>query len=369
MEIQSMSKDQLTYQIRKTLLFSSLIFLFRFFLVVHFRNTLSFTIMPAWESLPLDIRYLFLRTFCAEIIADFKDLGESICDDVRQGLEPNATPTALPPFQWPSAPASLVSFKSAIATCREFNDTILNQIKFDGRSTLDLLEEQQHDNLSNVNTVVHDSDPYPADVGLYYQAAGCFWKNSKVEHDPDHIPAILQFSTRRSSQLLLPHLDPWLSNQVATNPDTTGDYRRWQMKLSCCSNGSDDESDNIRIWVEPKIENLPQFGTIDSQDMDLDMHPSTWGEGGPPLLAEVDVTVSPSKWWVIFPLSTVTQRGWDFEWILVNYQDERMYVGPNASEALVWKGKNVWDMATWAKLKTMKEIEDYGSDTFHSELA
>jgi hypothetical protein len=322
--------------------------------------------MPAWESLPLDIRYLFLRTFCVEIIADFKDLGVSICNDVR--LDADAIPIAVPPLEWPSAPASLVSFKSAIATCREFNDTILNRITFDGRSTLDLLEEQQHDNLSKVNTVVHDSNGYPADVGLYYQAAGCFWKNSQVERDPYHIPAVLQFSTRRSSQLLLPHLGPWLSYQVATHPDTT-DILRWQMKLSCCRNGPDDESDIIHIYleIEPKIEDLPQFGTIDSQDMDLDRHPSFWGESAPPLLAEADVTVSPGKWWVIFPLSTATQRGWDFEWILVNYQEERMYVGPNASEALVWKGKNVWDLATWAKLKTMKEIEDYGRDTLNSE--
>jgi hypothetical protein len=62
-------------------------------------------------------------------------------------------------------------------------------------------------------------------------------------------------------------------------------------------------------------------------------------------------------------LNRARQRDLESEWILVNYEEERMYLGPNGSEALVWKGRNVWDMATWARLKTMKEIEDYRGGT------
>jgi hypothetical protein len=46
----------------------------------------------------------------------------------------------------------------------------------------------------------------------------------------------------------------------------------------------------------------------------------------------------------------------------VNYEEERMYVGPFACEALVWKGRDVWDVGTWVKLTTMEEIQDYGRD-------
>jgi hypothetical protein len=67
----------------------------------------------------------------------------------------------------------------------------------------------------------------------------------------------------------------------------------------------------------------------------------------------------------MFPLSEGHKKAKlrdDLQWFLVNYEEERMYVGPFACEALVWKGRDIWDVSTWVKLTTMEQIQDYGRD-------
>jgi hypothetical protein len=67
----------------------------------------------------------------------------------------------------------------------------------------------------------------------------------------------------------------------------------------------------------------------------------------------------------VFPYSEANKKVGirdDLQWFLVNYEEERMYVGPFAHEALVWKGRDVWDVRTWVTLTTMEEIQDHGRD-------
>jgi hypothetical protein len=97
-------------------------------------------------------------------------------------------------------------------------------------------------------------------------------------------------------------------------------------------------------------------------------HPSLWPEAlawteateAPPL-AEEDIYQSPAEQWSFFrsPLGDA-ESGLD--WALMNYKEKRMYVGPDASEALVWKGRDIYDVSTWARLTGMDEIRDYGQN-------
>jgi hypothetical protein len=76
-------------------------------------------------------------------------------------------------------------------------------------------------------------------------------------------------------------------------------------------------------------------------------------------LAEMDIRQSPAeKWWLFLPLSLAAGYS-ELEWILVNYEEQRMYVGPNAATALVWKGRDVCDMSTWARFTSLEEIQNY----------
>jgi hypothetical protein len=121
--------------------------------------------MPTWGDLPRVVRLLILRTFCADLVPDLKALRQIVRCRVRWKLEGEAiaaarrTPKELssaeePALEWPPAPTSLTSFLSAVTTCREFADLILTEIKFDGRSTADLLLETQFANVKDMTDTV-----------------------------------------------------------------------------------------------------------------------------------------------------------------------------------------------------------------------
>jgi hypothetical protein len=46
----------------------------------------------------------------------------------------------------------------------------------------------------------------------------------------------------------------------------------------------------------------------------------------------------------------------------MNYKEQRMYIGPDASGALVWKGRDVYDLSTWARLTSMDEIREHAQN-------
>jgi hypothetical protein len=402
--------------------------------------------MPTWDDLLHFVCHQVLRTFCADLVADLKALHKTIRGRVHRKLTECAmsTPEELssaeePALEWPPAPRPLTSFLSAVTTCQGFADLILNEIKFDGSSTADLLKETQFSNVKDMSDLVYNDffEPfgmlinfngervddlptscYLPEVGLYYEVAGCFWKNPEFAKS-FYMASILQFSSRRSYQLLLPHLGPWIQYRHAVDPCP---YPKWPCRLCYYAEdedympgenedaedqedqemeemeidsedvddikqnadeeietmaetkdgGEQDEEEmenehetyrgegtiesNDELWVVdcfkveivPKVADLSEFGTLDPPALNQD--PSTGREQPLRSLADVDIATSPpGQWSIMFPLSEGHKKAKlrdDLQWFLVNYEEERMYVGPFACEALVWKGRDIWDVST-----------------------
>jgi hypothetical protein len=308
--------------------------------------------MVRWDSLPHDIRLLLLRTFCGEIINDFESLSTSIwdiADDSYFDNEPDFENP--PPREWPPTPAPLKSFMSAITTCREFNHIILQQVKFDGRSPLDVLKGQQLHSVDQlIRTYYDEVSSSVVNVALYCQATGCFWKNPLIMESNAIIPSVLRCTTTHSSQILLPHIEPWLNHLFRVPEDSDGPPPDVRLSDFADSRGETRISSHFQIKWGSKHFNQ-EIGTVDSVSRDL-------GDG--PSLVEEDISQSPAEqWWLFLPLSLEAQYH-ELEWMLVNYREQRMYVGPNASEALAWRGRDVYDMSTWARLTSIEEIRDYG---------
>jgi hypothetical protein len=79
-------------------------------------------------------------------------------------------------------------------------------------------------------------------------------------------------------------------------------------------------------------------------------------------LAQHDIAQSAGEqWWLFLPLGHDLFDG-GREWIFVNYRKQRMYVHPNASESLAWKGRDIYDLRTWASLGSLDEIRDFDSN-------
>jgi hypothetical protein len=64
----------------------------------------------------------------------------------------------------------------------------------------------------------------------------------------------------------------------------------------------------------------------------------------------------PGQWWLLVEYLHAAVEG-QFDWVLINYKGERMYVGPNSSEAIVWKGRDSLRMATWVRWRSLEAIK------------
>jgi hypothetical protein len=154
---------------------------------------------------------------------------------------------------------------------------------------------------------------------------------------------MLHQNTKDYSLLLLPHLEPWLNVHFsAPIQDRLGPE---ELELGHFL----DPRKSLFLtyfdvrWGSRGLDG--ELGTVDSISM------NTF-----PSLAQVDITRSPREQWWLFLWCPSDMDDEDLEWTLVNYDKQRMYVHPNASEALSWEGKDVYDMSTWARLTFMGEI-------------
>jgi hypothetical protein len=315
--------------------------------------------MTTWNSLPGEIHLHILRTFCAEIINEFKSLSAEIIgqfnDQFKSLLESLRAESTIdpavqsyfdtnyePPLAWPPAPASLKSFVAAIATCRDFNYIILHQVKFDGLCLIELLHNHQKDSVIGLTKNGH------LNMKLFYQAAGCFWKNPYFLNNRWYNHFVLQWATMRSSQLLLPHLEPWVNNCVQSDERPGDDDEDMTLGFLGGAQGETMSSSGGVKWIEPGRA-LASVG-------------SAWTSSCPCLAVQDVIQSPPEQWWVFWPMVMSDVEAFELEWRLVNYKEQRMYVGPNALEALVWKGRDVYDMSTWAKLTSMQEILNHSVD-------
>jgi hypothetical protein len=299
----------------------------------------------AWDSLPHDIRLLLLRTFCIEIIKDFRSLRKSVWLTADKSYFDTELESTSPPLAWPPTPAPLKSFMSALTSCRELNYIILHEVKFKGVSPIDILKAAQERSVDAlIRKYKAKNSSGLVSVALYGLAAGTFWKNRKLIWYPLDI---LRRTTTRSAPLYLPHIEPWLKYHFpqprSSRPpnDVALYYLVGNREYACffemnwCAKRRNEIGTVVSLRLGGLVKSLS--------------------------LAEQDVGQSPAEqWWLFLPLSYGPQVRRHQHWIFVNYEEQRMYVGPNASEALVWKGRDVCDMGAWARLTTMDEIRDHG---------
>jgi hypothetical protein len=312
----------------------------------------------SWESLPYDVRFLVLRTVCADIISDFEELCHTaIWDIAEDGLYviSDPEPSYLPPLTWPAGPDLLNSFISAITTCREFNDIILNQVKFDGVSPPDALKTQQAATIWDIADALHDGYTFRViDMGRYYQATGPFWKNPIVISEMPYIPCVLEWSAPRCYSMLLPHLEPWLDCHLLE--DET--HLEHATRLAYCKNIHED--DDLSCHFDVKL-GLRRYVPGSDYISNIDSVALGWKPGHS--LAEQDLRASPAgQWWLFLPFSFAAGPTDKVNWVLVNYNEERMYIGPDASIAHVWKGRDAFRMYTWERFKSMEYIQNFGKN-------
>jgi hypothetical protein len=179
----------------------------------------------SWAPLPFDIHFLILRNLCADIIADFKNLGAEFAslDAPVRKEEPDSTVQCVSsPLTLPEGgiPPALKSFMSAITTCREFHD-IINRIKFDYLSPAQVLKTQQAKTIKDISARLYESTVSTngqvlelAEIALYYIAAGAFWRNPLVLADERDILRVFEWSLPCTYPLLLRYLEPWLDIHV-----------------------------------------------------------------------------------------------------------------------------------------------------------
>jgi hypothetical protein len=303
----------------------------------------------AWKSLPHDIRFLILRTLCADIISEFKKLSSSFWDiAIENGyFIIDKEVQYVPSLEWPSIPSSLTSFMSTIKTCREFHDIVLHRIKFDGDSPAQVLKTRQAETISDISNRLHyeasrhnpeNGNNYKVvDVALFYEAAGPFWRNPLVVAAEHYILYhVLHWSAPSAYPRLLPHLGRWLNIH---RPESS-ECRRYQYHLTTCK---PDDHSSFRPTVQPRC---PPWHGISK----VVRVPYSWSCR--PSLMEQDLRAHRQGQWWLF------SRG-PLRWVLINYREERMYIAPDVSKALSWKGKDPF-LNSWDELTTMEAIENLG---------
>jgi hypothetical protein len=198
--------------------------------------------MSSWENFPRDVRLLILKTVCLEAIGSFKSLRKTIEDetepdflDASSELRYQATRAGKRgkgrwrSYQWPPGPTALKTYFSVINTCREFHNVVMNEIRFDGLSTRNILLEQQRDN-------VHWYAKQPTAVAhclFYHELAGRFWKNPLVIDDIKLILQVLNTMPYHSNRYWPPLIEDWLmrhAKNAPPNPFSGKQYDGWDPK-------------------------------------------------------------------------------------------------------------------------------------------
>src|SRR5271167_4775169 len=98
--------------------------------------------MASWHDLPNEIRNEILRLFCLSLSYDFLRVISTLLSYLRRSESRNDQ------FIWPSnGPSYLTSFASAKQTCHYFHNAIQNEIKINGKSPSEALQDLQFDSI------------------------------------------------------------------------------------------------------------------------------------------------------------------------------------------------------------------------------
>src|SRR5271154_1560009 len=160
--------------------------------------------MATWHDLPIEIHHHILSLFCADVIDDYTHLDKR--DHHPRQIKPRR------PFRvhaWQLPPAPLISFASAVRTCRSFYNAMTNDLKFNGVSPCEVLQTLQAHRLKGLTSKYHTA--WELGLHVHVKKVGWFWKNPRVIKDATIIPEVLGFKlSLKSFLILLPHLEPWV---------------------------------------------------------------------------------------------------------------------------------------------------------------
>src|SRR5271170_100897 len=163
--------------------------------------------MATWNELPIEIHYHILSLFCADVINDYTHL--------EKRHHPRQTKPRRPfrVHAWQRPPAPLISFSSAILTCRSFYDAIIHDLKFNGVPPCEALQILQANRLKGLTSKYRTA--YEVGLHVHVKEVGWFWKNPRIIEDATLIPQALACKlSPKSLLILLPHLEPWIAKHV-----------------------------------------------------------------------------------------------------------------------------------------------------------
>jgi len=273
--------------------------------------------MAAWHDLPIEIHYHILSVFCADVIDDYTHLEKR--HHPRQ-------PKPRRPFRvhaWQLPPAPLISFSSALLTCRSFYNALIHDLKFNGVSSSEVLQSLQASRLKGLVSKYRDA--FEIGLHVHVKEVGWFWKNPRVIEDPTIIPQVLAFKLSPKSLLtLLPHLEPWVTKHVT--------------KM-----GADEEVTTMTggaVFISRRRRVGP---FLPVRICSVDEVYSTWSATTLQRTLVEMVKSARENWW----LFNIVDRS---TWFLVNYVDRRIYSG----EQILCTWDDVWDPDSW-------KVDGYGT--------
>jgi hypothetical protein len=302
--------------------------------------------MAKWHDLPLEIRDSILSCFCADIVAEFAELGFGPWENEAYEWIPDES------SEWPKSPECLYSFSSALRTCRYFHNTITNHIKINGETSGVILQREQHMRVRAILDLQRD-DPASVlvRVGLLYVVAGCFWRNPIVYEDFNFLDDVLVWITPISRMMLIPHLEPWLLCHARPTESPASLIIRV---------GVGGDIDNC-LWMQLREGSLRVEGSIlsivsiagvatldDPIDEDDEFPPCDQN-----LPALLDIKNSPPDTWWFFPPEDLGVAVDEMQWSLVNYRRQKIYSGPDGSWGRYWK--DIWNVTNWRTFKHSDE--------------
>jgi hypothetical protein len=154
--------------------------------------------------------------------------------------------------------------------------------------------------------------------------------------------------------MLLPHSERWLDHHF---PEAL-DHGEPIQRLAYCA----EDTGSYRLYSSFGVRPNRNRVHYEGYHCISNVHSIEFRAGsnhGLTLIEQDFGTATAGQWW-LFASPKFSLDGCRVYWVLINYKERRMYVGPNASEALVWKGKDVFCMETWARLRIMEDIEILG---------
>ena len=345
--------------------------------------------MFPWGRLPTDIRLLILKAFCIDIACTYEDafndskyVLKRIIAEMKDGRGFHVPED----FVYPSA--TLSSFVSAIQTCREFNDIILNKLVINTdspRNNLCSLQAEflrriqsyeifvaQHPEIQDINNLVCGSAEF------YMRCLGNIWQNPLLIERPGVLPCILTRASREISSAYIPRLGPWLAHHSVENPGypaltlnafsySNNDYKQWDMAqkeyqdtVFYAFDTRFQPSWNMSPRIGLKRVNI--FGTVVGTIVGIS--PSTsHSETGELSLLEADIKSSHmDEWWYIPQLCNtygIGGRAMEFG-TLVNYKEGRLYHLQNPRRCLAWEHP-CDEPERWKSLRSLEEIAEHRS--------